>query len=109
MLNEITKKFDGYAQKRAVIEAELAALFAQEMTEKANLRMEAVVEAQALLDHFEIAPDEMTFRAKRTLKPRYRNPETGETWHGYGRRAAWLKNKNLDDYRIDGSETSVGV
>ncbi|MGE3702268.1 MAG: H-NS family nucleoid-associated regulatory protein [Hyphomicrobiaceae bacterium] len=37
------------------------------------------------------------------VKPKYRDPKTGETWSGRGRMAGWLKRKvdageNRDDY-----------
>jgi hypothetical protein len=39
------------------------------------------------------------------VKPKYRDPKTGETWSGRGRMAAWLKRKqdageDIDDYLV---------
>jgi H-NS histone C-terminal domain len=39
------------------------------------------------------------------VKPKYRDPKTGETWSGRGRMATWLKSKqdagaNIDDYLV---------
>ena len=39
------------------------------------------------------------------VKPKYRDPKTGETWSGRGRMAGWLKRKldageNPDDYLV---------
>jgi DNA-binding protein H-NS len=39
------------------------------------------------------------------VKPKYRNPATGETWSGRGRMATWLKSKqnageNIENYRV---------
>ena len=39
------------------------------------------------------------------VKPKYRDPNTGETWSGRGRMAGWLKRKldageNPDDYLV---------
>lgn len=35
-------------------------------------------------------------------RPKYRDPDTGRTWSGRGPRPYWLKDKNLEAYRIDG-------
>lgn len=32
--------------------------------------------------------------------PKYKNPETGETWSGKGRTPAWLEGKNKDDFLV---------
>ena len=37
--------------------------------------------------------------AKRTFAPKYRNPETGETWTGMGKAPGWI-NGNRDDFLI---------
>jgi DNA-binding protein H-NS len=39
------------------------------------------------------------------VKPKYRNPATGEIWSGRGRMATWLKNKQdageeVEKYRV---------
>jgi DNA-binding protein H-NS len=39
------------------------------------------------------------------VKPKYRDPKTGETWSGRGRTATWLKRKqdageDIDDYLV---------
>ncbi|SDB85948.1 H-NS histone family protein [Paraburkholderia lycopersici] len=108
MLNEINSMLNEFTQKRAALKAELTELEQKEAASKANLHAEAVAQAQALLDAFDIAPDEVTFKAKRTLKPKYRDPETGKTWHGFGKRPACFKGiKNLDAYLIDGPKTSA--
>ncbi|KVW05811.1 hypothetical protein WK91_34545 [Burkholderia cepacia] len=110
MLNEINAMLNEFSQKRAALEAELTALEQRESQSKATLHVEAVAQAQALIDGFAIAPDEVSFTAKRTLKPKYRDPETGNTWHGFGKRPACFKGiKNLDDYLIDASKKSAAT
>lgn len=32
--------------------------------------------------------------------PRFRHPETGETWGGRGPRPRWLKGKNPEEFRV---------
>jgi DNA-binding protein H-NS len=36
--------------------------------------------------------------------PRFRNPETGETWGGRGPRPRWLKGKDPEQFRIKSAE-----
>jgi DNA-binding protein H-NS len=36
--------------------------------------------------------------------PRFRNPETGETWGGRGPRPRWLKGKDPEQFRVKSSE-----
>ena len=36
----------------------------------------------------------------RKIAPKYRNPETGETWAGRGMRPRWLKGRKLEDFVI---------
>jgi H-NS histone family len=43
------------------------------------------------------------------VKPKYRDPATGETWSGRGRMAMWLKQKqdageNIEKYRVKTGE-----
>ncbi|MDR0379781.1 MAG: H-NS histone family protein [Candidatus Accumulibacter sp.] len=44
-------------------------------------------------------------RAKRVLYPKYRDPETGKTWNGHGKRPFWLIG-DRDKYLIDKSAGS---
>lgn len=40
--------------------------------------------------------------------PRYRNPATGETWSGFGRRPAWIKTyAERDDYLIEDQQQAA--
>lgn len=34
------------------------------------------------------------------VAPKYRHPETGETWSGRGRAPKWLEGKNKEDFAI---------
>jgi DNA-binding protein H-NS len=49
------------------------------------------------------APQPATERKSRRSKgekvsPKYRNPETGDTWTGRGREPGWIKGKNRDNF-----------
>ncbi len=39
-------------------------------------------------------------KAKSTVAPQFKNPETGETWTGRGRAPLWLEGKDKEAYRI---------
>ena len=34
------------------------------------------------------------------VEPKYRNPETGETWTGRGKPPVWIRNADRDSFRI---------
>lgn len=36
------------------------------------------------------------------VEPKYRNPETGETWTGRGKAPVWIRNGDRDSFRIRG-------
>ena len=38
--------------------------------------------------------------AGRTVPPKYRNPNTGETWTGRGKPPKWIADQNRDQYLI---------
>lgn len=99
-LNEITQEFDEIAQKRAALEAELNSLTKHEEEAKAHMHANVVLQVQGLVDYFQIARDELTFTAPLKLVPRFLNPETGDTWHGFGKRPDWINDDNIDEYRI---------
>ena len=39
--------------------------------------------------------------AGRKVAPKYRNPQTNETWTGRGRQPRWIQGKQLSDFLID--------
>jgi DNA-binding protein H-NS len=70
------------AQMEAAREKEMAAVIAQ---------------IKAQIAEYGITAEELGFSSKRTrraksggLPPKYRNPSTGQTWSGRGRRPSWL-------------------
>ncbi|MFC7478523.1 H-NS family nucleoid-associated regulatory protein [Dankookia sp. GCM10030260] len=49
------------------------------------------------------APERKTRRSKGEkvkVAPKYRNPETGDTWTGRGREPGWIKGKNRLDFAV---------
>ncbi|WP_407670997.1 H-NS family nucleoid-associated regulatory protein [Paraburkholderia sartisoli] len=39
-------------------------------------------------------------RGRPPAPPRYRNPATGQTWTGWGKRPAWLAGKNSLEFLV---------
>jgi DNA-binding protein H-NS len=39
-------------------------------------------------------------KAKGTVAPQFKNPESGETWTGRGRAPRWLDGKDKEEFRI---------
>lgn len=71
-------------------------------------RAEAVATVRRLIAEYDLQPNDL-FAAGRTrgaarntarVEPKYRNPETGETWTGRGKPPRWIADKNRDDYLI---------
>lgn len=72
---------------------------------------EAIAEIKALIDQYEITAEELGFQStspkvkvKRSLPPKYRNPQSDETWSGRGRTPKWLaktSKKNWSRFLIE--------
>ena len=73
------------------IKAQIAALQAQAAEISARERAEALAHARELVKRHELTQKEI-FGAKAVapLAPRYRDPKTGATWSGRGKKPAWV-------------------
>ena len=83
------------AQKEA-LEQQIAQL-------KKAERADALQNARSLVETYDLTVDELFGKQKSTGKavaPKYRNPETGETWTGRGRAPRWLEGKNREDFAV---------
>lgn len=93
----MTSLSDLLAQKEA-LEQKIAAIKKEE-------RSNAIAQARALIEAFDLSADEL-FSAKKpkatraTVAPKYRNPQTGETWTGRGRAPKWLEGKDRTVFAI---------
>ena len=85
-------------------------LISKAQTRQHELRKEKVVKLREKI-HALIKAEGYAFedifgaarKAKRTgakVAPKYRNPETGDTWTGRGREPGWIKGKNRDDFAL---------
>lgn len=66
-------------------------------------REDALREARELVETYELTTDELFGKRKaagQPAAPKYRNPESGETWSGRGRTPRWLDGKNREDFAI---------
>ncbi len=74
-------------------------------------KQKAVKKVHELIEAYGIGPKDVFGRVsyrsnsdpsqpKRTVEPKYRDPETGATWTGRGLAPKWLAGKNRDDFRI---------
>lgn len=79
----------------------LERLIAEARQHEAANALEKVREAVA---EFGFTPDEVFGKrrknAGRPVAAKYRNPETGETWSGRGRAPGWIKDQDLERFRI---------
>lgn len=72
----------------------------------AMIRANIIASLKPIIEHLDIKPYElgMSPYTAQSLPPKFRNPNTGETWHGQGRRPSWipseLKTKDLEQFRI---------
>lgn len=61
-----------------------------------------IAEIQALMQEYGIKPSELVGhkRGRSPAPPRYRHPDTGETWTGWGPRPRWLEGKDSKEFLI---------
>lgn len=55
-----------------------------------------------LMEENDLTPDDLGYVQIRGAwqRPKFLNAETGETWHGIGRKPRWLNDKNQAKHRI---------
>lgn len=71
------------------------------------LRAEALAEIRATMREFQIRIEDLGSagksdrRTKMKSAPKYRNPETGKTWSGRGKRPQWIHDALADGQSLD--------
>ena len=64
---------------------------------KKQERKNIIAEIKSKIAEFELTPSELglsknkTTRSTKSVQPKYRNPETGDTWSGRGIAPKWIK------------------
>lgn len=77
---------------------QLAKVQAQMATAREKEMSTAIAEIREKIVEYGITAEELGFASKRmarkaktgSLPPKYRNPKTGETWSGRGRKPGWI-------------------
>jgi DNA-binding protein H-NS len=87
----------GQAKRQKKMEGAKAALLAEFRDKAAELGLS--------LKTLMSSPQPVLERKPRLSKgekvaPKYRNPETDDTWTGRGREPGWIKGKNRDDFAL---------
>ncbi|MCA8306778.1 H-NS histone family protein [Burkholderia seminalis] len=79
----------------------------QEQVEAARLaeRGKVLTQVRELVESYALTESEVFSRRRitaptRKVPPKYRNPETGETWTGRGRAPVWIDNTDRDRFLI---------
>jgi DNA-binding protein H-NS len=92
-----------YAElKQQIAELERAAAAARK-----NETAHAIAQVQQLMSDYGLSIADIdskgrskTLKATATVPPKFKNPETNETWTGRGRAPRWLDGKDKEAYRI---------
>jgi DNA-binding protein H-NS len=88
--------------QKAKLEEELIAARKREISDAVSRVRELVAEYE--LTPSDVFPGGGRGRARSgsrgSVAPKYRNPETGETWSGRGRSPNWLKGKKRESFLI---------
>jgi DNA-binding protein H-NS len=88
--------------------AQKAAIEKQIIETQRQERTDAIARVRALMDEYGLSAADIVGRAGtparkpegRRVEPKYRNPETGETWSGRGLQPKWLKAALADGKKI---------
>ncbi|KIF81103.1 H-NS histone family protein [Noviherbaspirillum autotrophicum] len=90
------------------LQAEIKELQAQaEKARQAELA-NAITEIKAKIQEYGLteadlfSTEKKTRKAGATVKPKYQNPETGETWTGRGKPPKWIAGANRAKFLIEG-------
>jgi len=80
---------------------QLEKLIAEARRKEAAAELERVRES---VEEFGFTPEDVfgkrSGKGRRAAAPKYRNPETGDTWSGRGRAPHWIKDQDLERFRI---------
>lgn len=89
------------------LQAEIKELQAQAEQARQSEIAKAIAEVREKIQEYGLTEADLFSSDKKTrkagsptVKPKYRHPETGETWTGRGKPPKWIAGKNKDDYLI---------
>ena len=97
---ELTALIEAAQVKREEkMEGAKAALLAEFNDKAAKLG----ISLKTLMSAPQATPERKMRHAKgEKVSPKYRNPETGDTWTGRGREPGWIKGKNREEFALNG-------
>ena len=72
---------------------------------RVEARVKAIEEVKSHVREFQLRPEDIFGRATRSSRggkvaPKYRNPETGDTWTGRGKAPKWIEGKDRSVFVI---------
>jgi DNA-binding protein H-NS len=89
------------------LQAEIQQLQAQAEKQRVSEIQGAIQEIRQKMAEYGISMQDLAGGARvrksgttSTVKPKYRNPETGDTWTGRGKPPRWIAGKDKDQYLI---------
>jgi DNA-binding protein H-NS len=89
------------------LQAEIRELQAKAEKARQDELADAISDIKAKIQEYEITEADLFSSGKKTrnavtsaVKPKYRNPETGETWAGRGKPPKWIAGKDKTQYLI---------
>ena len=82
--------------------AQREALEAQIQTARKQEVSDVIAKIRGLVQDYDLTADDIftARRAPSTVAPKFRNPETGDTWTGRGKPPAWIKDKDRAQFAI---------
>lgn len=85
-------------EQREKLEAQIREARAAELAD-------AVAKVRAIVGEYGLTAEDVFPPARRTagsgsVAPKYRDPESGQTWTGRGKAPTWIRDKNRDDFLI---------
>lgn len=82
--------------------AQREALEAQIQTARKQEVSDVIAKIRGLVQDYGLTADDIftARRASSTVAPKFRNPETGDTWTGRGKPPAWIKDKDRAKFAI---------
>lgn len=82
--------------------AQREALEAQIQTARKQEVSDVIAKIRGLVQDYDLTAEDIftVRRATSTVAPKFRNPETGDTWTGRGKPPAWIKDKDRAQFAI---------
>jgi len=82
--------------------AQREALEAQIQTARKQEVSDVIAKIRGLVQDYGLTADDIftARRASSTVAPKFRNPETGDTWTGRGKPPKWIQNQDREKFVI---------